>query len=195
MRLAERLRERFAATASRPLAVAADNVRWYEGDWRPAAVLAAVVDRREPALLLTRRDENMRSHPGQVALPGGRADPDDDGPIATALREAHEEIALPPGSVTVIGTDAPYATGSGFSIVPVLGVVPPGLALRACEIEVAEIFEVPLAFLLDPRNRSEREVEHEGMMRRYFEFLYGPHRIWGATAGMIVNLARRLGDG
>jgi 8-oxo-dGTP pyrophosphatase MutT (NUDIX family) len=192
--LAARLHARFAATAARPLTVTADNVRWYEGDWRPAAVLAAIVDRPEPTLLLTRRDERMRNHPGQVAFPGGRADPEDDGPVATALREAEEEIALPPGSVTVIGTDAPYETGSGFSITPVLGVVPPDLPLRAREIEVAEIFEVPLAFLLDPRNRIAREVEHEGLMRRYFEFVHGRHVIWGATAGMIVNLARRLGD-
>ena len=195
MTLAERLRVRFDATAGRPLAVGSDNVRWYEGDWRPAAVLAAIVDRPEPTLLLTRRDERMRNHPGQVAFPGGRADPDDDGPIATALREAHEEIALPPDRVTVIGTDEPYETGSGFSIVPVVGIVPPDLSLRACEIEVAEIFEVPLGFLLDPRNRVEREIEHEGLLRRYFEFVYGRHTIWGATAGMIVNLARRLGDG
>ena len=195
MTLAERLGARFAATAARPRAVRSDGVRWYEGALRPAAVLAAVVDRPEPTLLLTRRDDNLRNHPGQVALPGGRADPDDDGPVATALREAHEEIALPPDRVTVIGADRPYETGSGFSITPVVGIVPPDLPLRACEIEVAEIFEVPLAFLLDPRNRVEREVERDGLPRRYFEFRHGRHAIWGATAGMIVNLARRLGDG
>ncbi len=195
MTLAERLRARFAATADVPQPFGGDGISWVRGAPRAAAVLAAVVDRPVPTLLLTRRDEKLRNHPGQVAFPGGRADPGDDGPVGTALREAEEEVAMPPDRVEIVGIDGAYSTGSGFSIVPVVGVVPPGLPLRACEIEVAEIFEVPLAFLLDPRNRVEREIEHDGLMRRYFEFRYDRHRIWGATAGMIVNLARRLGDG
>ncbi|USI72629.1 CoA pyrophosphatase [Sphingomonas morindae] len=190
------VRARFAATAALPPALRADDgVAAHAGATVPAAVLAAIVDRPEPSLLLTRRDANLRRHPGQIAFPGGRADPGDADAIATALREAEEEIGLPPDAVEILGQDHPYSTGSGFTITPVVGIVPPDLPLVPREVEVAEIFEVPLAFLLDPLNRLERAIEWRGAQRRYYEFLYAEYRIWGATAGIIVNLARRLGHG
>lgn len=194
MTLAERLRARFAASADTPPVLAQDDYPAVSA-LTPAAVLAAVVDRPEPTMLLTRRRETLRKHAGQIAFPGGRADPEDDGPVATALREAQEEVGLPPEAVTVIGTDAVYRTGTGYAIVPVIGVIPPDLPLTPHEHEVGEIFEVPLAFLLDPLNRLEREVAWQGGTRRYSEFLYHRYRIWGATAGMLINLARRIGDG
>jgi 8-oxo-dGTP pyrophosphatase MutT (NUDIX family) len=196
MTLAHRVRRRFEETADLPPIATRDDVPM-DGVVAPvpAAVLVAIVDRPEPTLLLTRRDDNLRTHAGQVAFPGGRADREDDGPVATALREAEEEIALPPSAVEVIGCDAPFRTRTNYRIVPVLGIVPPDLALRPREVEVADIFEVPLAHLLDPLNRMEQEMEFEGGMRRYWEFLGLRHRIWGVTAALIVNLARRIGDG
>lgn len=195
MTLADRLRARFDATAAIPPIVRQDETLGGAHRGTPAAVLAAVVDRAEPTLLLTRRRETMRQHAGQVAFPGGRADPGDASPVATALREAHEEIGLPADAVTLIGDDAPYRTVTGYTIVPVVGVIPPDLPMRPQETEVADIFEVPLAFLLDPLNRLERSADLQGGQRRYWEFLHDRHRIWGATAAMIVNLARRIGDG
>lgn len=195
MTLAERLRIRFEETADVPPVTRRDDLPGGGRAATPAAVLAAIVDRAEPTMLLTRRNDRLRTHAGQVAFPGGRADPADDGPVATALREAQEEVALPPAEVALVGCDLPYATRTGFAIVPVVGVVPPDLPLRAREIEVADIFEVPLAYLLDPLKRIEREVEFEGGRRRYWEFLEARHRIWGVTAAIIVNLARRLGRG
>jgi 8-oxo-dGTP pyrophosphatase MutT (NUDIX family) len=193
--LADRLGARFAATGHLPAPFGGDDFQEMTGDPTPAAVLAAVVDRPEPTLLLTRRNELMRKHPGQVAFPGGRADPGDDGPIDTALREAEEEIALPRDAVSIVGIDTPYRTITGFSIIPVLAVIPPDLPLIAREMEVAAIFEVPLRFLFDPINQIRRELQLGGVQRRYYEMLWEEHRIWGATAAMIVNLARRIGDG
>jgi 8-oxo-dGTP pyrophosphatase MutT (NUDIX family) len=194
MTLADRLGARFAATGHLPAPFGSDDFHDSSGEPTPAAVLAAVVDRPEPTLLLTRRNELLRKHPGQVAFPGGRADPDDDGPIDTALREAEEEIALPRNAVSIVGIDEPYRTITGFSITPVLAVIPPDLPLVAREIEVAAIFEVPLRFLFDPINQIRREAQISGVQRRFFEMLWDEHRIWGATAAMIVNLARRIGD-
>ena len=195
MTLADRLRARLARTAALPPVVGTDDRIEPGARATPAAVLAAIVDRPEPTLLLTKRDERLRNHPGQVAFPGGRADPTDADAVATALREAHEEIALAPHAVEVLGTDAAYHTGSGFLITPVIGVIAPDLPLRACEIEVADIFEVPLAWLLDPANRVRHEAEWNGRLHRFWEFPSRPHAIWGVTAALVVNLARRLGDG
>jgi len=158
----------------------------------PAAVLIAVTDRAEPGVILTQRTETLRRHPGQVAFPGGRIDPGDDGPVGAALREAEEEIALPPASVEVIGTADRYRTVTGYEVTPVVGVVPPDLALVPAEAEVAAVFEVPLAFLLDSANHVEATAQYQGLERRYYEILWGERRIWGATAAMIVNLSRRL---
>lgn len=161
----------------------------------PAAVLVAVVDRPEPTLLLTRRAETLSRHPGQVAFPGGRIDPEDDGPVAAALREAEEEIGLPRDRVDVIGATDAYRTGSGFRITPVVGLVPPDLPLVPHDREVAELFEVPLGFVLDTANQIERTGEWRGRRRRYYEIAWGGRHIWGATAAMIVNLGRRLNRG
>jgi len=191
MSLASELRHRLEATADLARPHERDDID-LPADSMPAAVLAAIVDRPEPALLLTRRDDNLRHHPGQIAFPGGRADPGDAGPIDTALREAEEEVALPRAAVEVIGLDGAYRTGTGFSIVPVVGVIPPGLALIPRDEEVAEIFEVPLAHVLDTANHRPREGFFRGRMRRYIEIPYENYRIWGATAAMIANLARRL---
>lgn len=157
-----------------------------------AAVLVAVTDRAEPGVILTQRTEALRNHAGQIAFPGGRVDPGDVDAVATALREADEEIALPPARVRVIGTTDRYRTGTGFDITPVIGIVPPDLPLVPHEAEVASVFEVPLAFLLDPANQQERTAVWRGSERRFYEILWQDRRIWGATAGMIVNLSRRL---
>lgn len=191
MSLADAIRARFAASIDIPAILSGDTSAPVAG-LTPAAVLVAIVDRPEPTLLLTTRNEALRAHPGQVAFPGGRADPADGGAVTTALREAEEEIALPPDAVTVIGLDTPYRTGTGFSITPVLGIIPPDLPLIAREFEVADIFEVPLAHLLDPANHHEQQGEWMGVNRHFYEILWGDRRIWGATAAMIVNLERRL---
>jgi 8-oxo-dGTP pyrophosphatase MutT (NUDIX family) len=157
-----------------------------------AAVLIAVTDRTQPGVLLTRRTETMRKHAGQVAFPGGRIDPEDADAIAAALREAEEEIALPRDVVRVIGTADRYRTITGFDVTPVIGVVPPDLVLVPSAAEVADVFEVPLDFILDSTNHLEATLEWQGRNRHYYEILWEGHRIWGATAAMIVNLSRRL---
>lgn len=194
MSLADDLRRRFAVSAGAAPVYDRDDFDAGEPA-TPAAVLAAIVDRPVPTLLLTRRNAGLRRHPGQIAFPGGRADPGDAGPVDTALREAEEEVALPRSAVEIVGIDRSYRTGTGYEIAPVLGVVPPGLPLRPGDGEVAEIFEVPLAHVLDAANHLPREAEFRGRLRRYVEIPYEGYRIWGATAAMIVNLARRLGDG
>lgn len=158
----------------------------------PAAVLVAVTDRAEPGLILTQRTDSLRRHAGQVAFPGGRIDPGDDGAIAAALREAQEEIGLSPDAVQLIGATDRYRTVTGFEIQPVLGVIPPDLTFRAEPGEVAAIFEAPFAFVLDPANHVEVAVEWQGRNRHYYEIMWGDRRIWGATAAMLVNLSRRL---
>lgn len=158
----------------------------------PAAVLIAVTDRPQPGVILTQRTDTLRRHAGQVAFPGGRIDPEDAGPEEAALREAEEEIALPRSSVTVVGTADRYHTGSGFDITPIVGVIPPDIDYFPNEGEVAAVFEVPFAFLLDPVNHVEATAEWQGQQRTFYEIQWQDRRIWGATAGMIVNLARRL---
>ncbi|HYI41409.1 MAG TPA: CoA pyrophosphatase [Allosphingosinicella sp.] len=162
------------------------------GDLVPAAVLVAVVDHVSPTVILTERPETMRRHPGQISFPGGRIDSQDDGPVAAALREAEEEIALPRHAVEVIGIADVYVTVTGFEVTPILGVVPPGLDLEPQPGEVAAMFEAPLDFLLDPRHHAVRTAAWQGRERRYYEIEWEGRRIWGATAAMIVNLSRRL---
>lgn len=158
----------------------------------PAAVLVAITDRIEPGVILTRRTETLRRHPGQIAFPGGRIDASDADAVAAALREAHEEIALPSKRTHVIGTADRYRTGTGFDVIPVIAVVPPDLPLVPAEAEVAEVFEVPLAFLLDPANHDQGSGEWYSEVRRFTQIDWQGYRIWGATAGIIVNLSRRL---
>lgn len=157
-----------------------------------AAVLIPVTDRADPGVILTRRTDTLARHAGQVAFPGGRIDPGDADAIAAALREAEEEIALPREVVTVVGAADRYRTVTGFEVTPVIGVVPPDLVFTPNPGEVAVVFEVPLGFLLDSGNHIEASVEWQGRNRHYYEILWDGHRIWGATAAMIVNLSRRL---
>lgn len=158
----------------------------------PAAVLVAVVDREQPGVILTVRTETVRKHAGQISFPGGRIDPEDEGPVAAALREAEEEIGLPRSEVDVIGTADLYRTITGYEVTPVIGVVPPDLPLRPHPAEVAAIFEAPLEHLFDPKHQLIRTVEWRGGTRCYYEIDWRGRRIWGATAAMIVNLSRRL---
>ena len=159
---------------------------------REAAVLVAITRRAEPGVLLTVRREHLRTHAGQVAFPGGRIDADDPSTTAAALREAEEEIGLPPQLVELWGTADPYRTITGYRVTPVLGSVPPDLPLTPHEGEVADLFEAPLAFLLDPVNQRAVEVEYRGRMRPYYQIDWQGRRVWGATAAMLVNLTRRL---
>ncbi len=163
---------------------------------RPAAVLVPIIDRPSGlTVLLTRRSPNLSSHAGQVAFPGGRIDPGDDGPVGAALRETEEETGIPREFVTPVGLLDPYETGTGFVIVPVVGVLREGCTPRANPAEVDEIFEVPLAFLMDTANHQRHSGTWQGQERRYYAMPYETHNIWGATAGMIVNLRERLGGG
>ena len=160
-------------------------------DAAAAAVLIAVTDRTEPGVILTTRRENMRTHAGQVAFPGGRID-DGETPTAAALREAREEIGLDPQQVDPLIELEAYRTVTDFFVTPVLAVVPPDLPLYPHEQEVADVFEVPLAYVLDPANQLRRSALFQGRERHYYEIIWDEHRIWGATAAMIVNLSRRL---
>jgi 8-oxo-dGTP pyrophosphatase MutT (NUDIX family) len=193
MNLAARLRDALErGRKRRPILLEGDVLEGAEGDLMPAAVLVAVVDRPSPTVILTERPKTMRKHPGQISFPGGRIDPGDDGPVAAALREAQEEIALSPDAVEVIGTADLYRTITGFEVTPVVGVVPPGLKLEPQPGEVAAMFEAPLDYLLDPRHQIVRTVQWQGRERCYYEIEWEGRRIWGATAAMIVNLSRRL---
>lgn len=156
-----------------------------------AAVLIAVTDRPEPGVILTQRPQDMRDHPGQVAFPGGKIDPGEDA-VTAALREAEEELALDRKHVRVIGTTDRYQTGTGFDVTPVLAVVPPGLEFTPSPTEVEAWFEAPLTLLLDQNAWAEHEVFWRGAMRNYLEMHYEGFRIWGVTAAIIANLARRL---
>ena len=158
----------------------------------PAAVLVPIVRAPEPRLLLTTRTANLRNHAGQVAFPGGRIDAADEGPVAAALREAQEEIGLAPAAVEVIGLDDPYLTGTGYRVQPVVGSIEPDLPFVPNPDEVADLFEVPLDYVLDPKNHLLRESMWKGRMRRYYVIEWGDRTIWGATAGMLVNLSARL---
>jgi len=162
------------------------------GGITPTAVLVAIVDRPEPSVILTLRPETMRKHPGQISFPGGRIDPGDDGPVAAALREAEEEIGLPPSKVEIIGLADVYRTITGFEVTPVVGILPPDLPLSPHPGEVAAMFEAPLHYLLDPAHQQARSAIWRGQERHYYEIDYEGRRIWGATAAMIVNLSRRL---
>jgi len=192
--LAERLRRAIELPIeSKMLICAGDDILFGSDDSLvPAAVLIAVTDRPDPGVLLTVRNANMRNHAGQIAFPGGRIDPSDGGAMAAALREADEEIGLDPSQVQLIGTTDLYRTGTGFIITPVIGIVPPDMALDPHVAEVDAIFETPLEYLLDLGNHLEREQEYNGQMRRFREILWRDYRIWGATAGIIHNLANRI---
>jgi len=158
---------------------------------RPAAVLIPVIDRPQPQVLLTLRTE-LPSHPGQIAFPGGKIDPQDRSPAEAALREAAEEIGLARTLIEPIGYLDLYLTFSGYRILPTLARVAPDYSLALCEAEVADAFEVPLAFLMDAQNHSLRSREWKGVTRRYYAMPFGERYIWGVTAGILRNLYERI---
>lgn len=157
----------------------------------PAAVMIAVTDRPQPGVILTVRRDHMRTHAGQVAFPGGRIDPGENA-VQAALREAWEEIGLDPATTEVVSEVDPYRTITGFAVTPVLAVVPPDQQLSPHEHEVADWFEAPLHFVLDPANQQLKSALFQGRERHYYEIVWNDRKIWGATAAMIVNLSRRL---
>lgn len=160
---------------------------------REAAVLVPIIDRpREPTILLTRRSQDLPDHPGQISFPGGGIDPGDADAEAAALREAEEEVGLPPERVTLVGRLDTYVVRTGFRVVPVVGLLHPPFQLRPEEGEVAEIFEVPLAFFLEPQNREMHSRIFRGVERFFYAYPFGDYFIWGATAGMLSNLSEVL---
>jgi 8-oxo-dGTP pyrophosphatase MutT (NUDIX family) len=159
---------------------------------RPAGVLVGVVDRPEPTVLLTLRNADLESHGGQIAFPGGKIEPSDASPAAAALREAHEEIGLAPDLVDPIGHLDLYLTFSGFRILPTVARVDPDHRLTLNRSEVAEAFEVPLAFLMDARNHALHSRDWKGIIRRYYAMPFGERYIWGVTAGILRNLYERI---
>ena len=160
---------------------------------RPAAVLVPLIDRPGGmSVLLTQRTPHLSAHAGQISFPGGRIEETDSNATEAALRETEEEVGLPRDHVTVIGRLDTYVTGTGFEITPVVGIVKVPFALAIDPFEVAEAFEVPLSFVVDPNNhrRMTRDFEHRA--RIFFMLPFENRNIWGATAGMLVNLAEVL---
>lgn len=193
MTLTDRLR---AAYEDRSLAGGEDEGDWVKADTlREAAVLVAITDRPAPGVILTQRPQWLRSHAGQVAFPGGKIDPGDRDAVDCALREAEEEIGLSPRDVKVIGACEAYRSGSGYRITPVIGVIPPDIGFDPNPDEVDDWFEVPLDILFDPDNFVFAEAYWQGRHRRYYELMWQDRRIWGVTAGIIVNLARSFPQG
>jgi 8-oxo-dGTP pyrophosphatase MutT (NUDIX family) len=184
------LRERFAAGVTSAPVVESDAT---DVALTPAAVLVPIVVRESgPTVLLTQRTAHLRDHAGQVSFPGGRCEDQDSTPVATALREAQEEVGLEPRQVEVLGCLPDYLTSTGFRVTPVVGLVAPPLNLRLDDFEVAEVFEPPLEFLLETANHQRHQVEYRGALREYWAMPWQGYYIWGATAGMLVSLHRLL---
>jgi 8-oxo-dGTP pyrophosphatase MutT (NUDIX family) len=159
----------------------------------PAAVLVLIVGRAQgPSVLFTERTAHLNDHAGQVSFPGGRSEPGDGSAVDTALRETFEEIGIEPARVEILGQLPEYLTRTGFRVTPVVGFVVPPFELTPDSFEVAEVFEVPLAFLLDPANHQQQEFTRDGVTRHFWAIPYEGHYIWGATAGMLMNLYRCL---
>jgi len=197
----EELRRSFAAAAPPAASIYGDEgPRPDAALLKPAAVLVPVVARVQEnapilTVLFTRRATHLKDHSGQVSFPGGRVQAGDASPEATALRETREEIGLDAARVELLGRMPEYLTRTGFRITPVVGILTPPFELRADANEVEEIFEVPLAFLLDPANRQRQSREWQGETRWFYAMDFGGHTIWGATAGMLVNLSNYLSQG
>lgn len=161
------------------------------GEVRPAAVMIAVTDRRDPGVILTQRPQGMRQHAGQVAFPGGKLDPGEDA-VTAALRETHEELGINPSQISVIGATDRFVTGTGYDITPILGLMPPDLPIRPNPAEVSDWFEAPLRFIFDPANHVQKQTLHQGKLREYTEIVWDGFVIWGVTAAIIQNLSTRL---
>lgn len=189
----EALRQRFSVPPAWEPEVRAEP-RFVQRQPAPAAVLVPLVARAEPTLLLTQRTSHLANHSGQIAFPGGKVDKSDAGVVEAALREAEEEVGLAPAYVHVLGTLPVYTTGTAFVITPVVAWVEPGFVLQPNPGEVADVFEVPLAFLLNPAHHRRHAFDADGLRREWFSMPYQDGAverfIWGATAGMLRNFYR-----
>jgi 8-oxo-dGTP pyrophosphatase MutT (NUDIX family) len=166
---------------------------WADKPLTPAAVLVPIIAHPDQlTVLLTRRTAHLHDHAGQISFPGGRVDPGDESPVDTALREAEEEVALPRSVTNVISRLDTYQTRTGYEIVPVVGILQPPFDLKPDPFEVAEAFEVPLDFIVDPANHRRDSRIFQGAERHFWAMPYGTYYIWGATAGMLVNLSEVL---
>lgn len=157
-----------------------------------AAVLIAITNQKEPRIILTQRPQWLRSHAGQVAFPGGKMDQDDRDICHTALREAHEELAIEDQHVDIIATCSEYCTGSGYRITPIVAVVPDDIQIRPSPDEVDSWFSAPISFLFDPNNLQKKSAIWNGKERSYYDMQWHDYRIWGVTAGIIANIARKV---
>ena len=184
----EWLRERFAALRPfAPVTTGDGHLFRKDAGIRPAAVLVPVVNREDAlTVLLKRLNVDLHDHAGQISFPGGRTE-GSELPRDTALRETAEEIGLAPDRVEVLGHLSDYTTVTGYRVTPVVGLIQPPFHLAPDDFEVAEVFEVPLAFLLDPANHQRNQLIHDGLERHYYAMPYGAYYIWGATAGMLMN--------
>ncbi len=192
---AQALRQRFAHPPEWQPEVVRER-RFSEREPALAAVLVGIVMRPQPTILLTQRTAHLSTHSGQVAFPGGKVDETDASLAATALREAQEEVGLEPVHVEVLGNLSEYVTGSAFIVTPVVALIKPDHVITPNPDEVAQVFEVPLAYLMNPANHRRHALEAEGLRREWFSMPYQEsgteHFIWGATAGMLRNLYRFL---
>jgi 8-oxo-dGTP pyrophosphatase MutT (NUDIX family) len=159
---------------------------------RPAAVLVGIVDHPEPTVLLTQRAQHLPDHPGQVSFPGGKIDNGDESPMHSALREAEEEIGLHRSNVEPIGYLDLYMTTLGYRIVPLIARVKPGFELKLNVSEVDEVFEVPLAYVMDAAQMQRHSRDWQGVTRHYYAVTFGQRYIWGVTAGILRNLRERI---
>lgn len=190
------LRERFARSLPWQVELTRDSRRLVDRPLRPAAVLVPIVLRPSPTVLLTRRTDHLASHSGQIAFPGGKVDASDADAAAAALREAEEEVGLDPRCVELLGALPDYLSSSAYRITPIVGLVQPSAEFRPNPHEVADLFEVPLAFLMNPAHHQRRAMDWQGQRHEWLAMPYddaGTERfIWGATAAMLRNLYRYL---
>ena len=186
------LRRRLTTRSPPEFTVYGDDGAGRVGTMAAAVLIPVIAHAPQPTVLFTQRTQHLKSHSGQVSFPGGRAEPGDASAEFTALREAQEEIGLAPERVEILGRLPEYHTRTGFRVTPVIGVIEPPLELALDPHEVESVFEVPLSFLLDPANRERRTREFQGTTTGFYVYEYEGHVIWGATAGMLVNLHRML---